>query len=103
MKKWGCLFICLTTRAIHIEVVPSLEAETGLTAITRFIARRILRDNGSKFFGAAKEMRDRINALNQSDIAKSLAQKDIRWKFTLLGLHILEDSKNVWSTAAKKQ
>ena len=58
MQNWCCLFICLTTRAVHIEVVPSLEAETGLTAITRFIARRILSDNGSKFLGTAKEMRD---------------------------------------------
>ena len=31
--------------------------------------------------GAAKEMRDCINAWNQSDIEKSLAQKDIKWKF----------------------
>ena len=31
--------------------------------------------------GAAKEMRGCINAWNQLDIEKSLAQKDIRWKF----------------------
>ena len=67
MKRWCCLFTCLTTRAVHIEVVPSLEAETCLTAITRFIARRgkpstILSDNGTNFVGAAKEMRDCINA-----------------------------------------
>ena len=86
MKRWCCLFTCLTTRAVHIEVVPSLEAETCLTAITRFIARRgkpatILSDNGTNFVGAAKEMRDCINAWNQSDIETSLAQKDIKWKF----------------------
>ena len=86
MKRWCCLFTCLTTRAVHIEVVPTLEAETCLTAITRFIARRsksatILSNNGTNFVGAAKEMRDCINAWNQSDIEKSLAQKDIKWKF----------------------
>ena len=26
MKSWYCLFTCLTTTAVHIEVVPSLEA-----------------------------------------------------------------------------
>ena len=72
MKRWCCLFTCLTTRAVHIEVVPSLEAETCLSAITRFIARRgklatIRSDNGTNFVGA-KEMRDCINAWNQSNI-----------------------------------
>ena len=90
MKSWCCLFTCLTTRAVHIEVVPSLEAETCLTAITRFIARRgkpatILSDNGTNFVDAAKEMRDCINAWNQSDIETSLAQKDIKWKFNPSG------------------
>ena len=86
MKRWCFLFTCLTTRAVHIEVVPSLEAETCLTAITRFIARRgkpatILSKNGTNLVGAAKEMRDCINAWNLSDIEMSLAQKDIKWKF----------------------
>ena len=39
MERWCCLFTCLTTRALHIEVVPSLEADACLAAITRFIAR----------------------------------------------------------------
>ena len=64
MKKWCCLFICLSTRAVHIKVVPSSEAATGLTTITRFIARRSLSDTGSKFLGAAKEMGDCNNAKN---------------------------------------
>ena len=38
-------------------------------------------DNGTNFVGAAKEMRDCINAWNQSDIENSLAQKEIKWKF----------------------
>ena len=85
MERWCCLFTSLTFRAVHIEVVPSLEAETCLTAITRFIARRgkpatILSDNGTNLVGAAKEMRDCINAWDQSDIETSLAQKDIKWK-----------------------
>ena len=40
MKRWYCLLTCLTTRAVHVEVVLSLEAEACLAAITRFIARR---------------------------------------------------------------
>ena len=86
MKRWCCLFTCLTTRAVHIDVVPSLEAEICSTAITRFIARSskpatILCDNGTNFVGAARKMRGCINAWNQSEIEKSLAEKDIKWNF----------------------
>ena len=61
MKCWCCLFRCLTTKAVHVEVVPSLDADSCLAAITRFIARRgkpiiILSDNGANFVGAAREM-----------------------------------------------
>ena len=31
---------CLTTTEVHIQVVPSLEAATCVTAMSRFIARR---------------------------------------------------------------
>ena len=80
----------MTTRAVHIVVVPSLEAETCLTAIIPFFARRgkpatILSNIGTNLAGAAKEMKNCINAWNQSNIEESLAQKEIKWKFNLPG------------------
>ena len=39
MKRCCCLFTCLTTRAVLVEVVPSLETDACLAAITRFIAQ----------------------------------------------------------------
>ena len=90
MKQWCCLFTCLTARAVQIEVVPSLEADACLAAITRFIARRgkpnvIFSDNGTTFVGEAREMREWIEAWNQSKIEQSLAQKQIKWKFNQPG------------------
>ena len=62
LKRWCCLFTCLTTRAVHIEVEQSLETESCLAEVTRFIARRgytntIISDNGTNFVGAANELR----------------------------------------------
>ena len=59
MKRWCCLFTCLTTRAVHIEVVRSLDTDSCLVAINRFIARRgkpttIISDNGTNFVGSAR-------------------------------------------------
>ena len=40
LKRWVCVFICLSTMAIHLEMVFSLDVHSCLSALTRFIARR---------------------------------------------------------------
>ena len=60
-KRWGFLFTCLTTRAIHIELVPSMDTSSCVMAIERFISRRgtpsiIWSDNGTNFVEAEKEL-----------------------------------------------
>ena len=62
LKRWRCLFTCLTTRAVHIDVAQPLDTESCLAAVTRFIARRgypstIISDNGTNFVGAANELK----------------------------------------------
>ena len=52
--------------------------------------------------GAAREMREWIEAWNQSDIEQSLAQKQIKWKFNPQELRILEVFGSEWSEAARK-
>ena len=39
-KTYIALFICCTTRACHLELVPELSADTFLLCLQRFIARR---------------------------------------------------------------
>ena len=66
LKRWCSLLVFLTTRAVHIEVAQSLDTESCLAAVTRFIARRsysniIISDNGTNFVGAANELKAFIN------------------------------------------
>ena len=54
LKRYGVLFTCLVTRAIHLEVANSLETDSYINALRRFICRRgpvrqMRSDNGSNF------------------------------------------------------
>lgn len=35
-KRWGCLFTCLATRAVHLELVNSLTTEAFINCLIRF-------------------------------------------------------------------
>lgn len=39
-KHWAVLFTCLTTRAIHIEVIESMDTSCSINALRRFLALR---------------------------------------------------------------
>lgn len=56
-KGYIVIFICLSTRAIHIEIVVDQTAESFIAAFRRFIGRRghvlhLYCDNGTNFVGA---------------------------------------------------
>ncbi|KAJ2953338.1 hypothetical protein O0L34_g928 [Tuta absoluta] len=84
-KRWGTLFTCLTTRAVHIELAASLSASSMILALRRFMTRRgqpavIFSDNGSNFVRADRELTEIWNECN--DGLKQYAEsKRIQWKF----------------------
>ena len=86
VKRYGCIFTCMNVRAVHIEIVHSLETDSFINALQRFVCRRgqpeeICSDNGTNFVGAERELRQAISKLNSSKVEKFLSQKSIQWKF----------------------
>ena len=84
IKRWGCIFTCMTTRACHLEVAPTLEADDFINTLRRFICRRgsvktICSDNGTNFIGAQREIKRAITE-NNARVAESLQQQDIEWR-----------------------
>ena len=62
LKKYGVMFTCLCSRAIHIEVAQSLETDSFILSLRRFIGRRgnihLMRsENGTNFAGTISELR----------------------------------------------
>lgn len=89
-SSYICLFVCMTTKAIHLELSSDLSTESFLLAFTRFIARRgpikdMHSDCGTNFVGAARL----LNPLDQFTQSKSfqdatqnhLAKQNICWYF----------------------
>lgn len=67
-KAYICLFICLTTKAIHIELVSDLSTDNFLNAFKRFLSRRgpvscMYSDNATNFIGAKNCLDDLYNFL----------------------------------------
>ena len=86
VKRWGAIFTCLNSRAVHLEVATSLETDCFINVFRRFINRRGLpkcmySDNGSNFVGAEREITTAIEDWNQKQIQDELLQKGCQWVF----------------------
>lgn len=86
VKRYGVIFTCFVLRAVHIELAASLDTDSFINALRRFIARRgqvkeLCSDNGTNFVGAERELRRSMELWNQSQIHEELLQRGIKWMF----------------------
>ncbi|KAK3712744.1 hypothetical protein QZH41_003350 [Actinostola sp. cb2023] len=86
VKRYGVLFTCLTIRAVHIEIAHSLDTDSFIHSVRRFIARRgqpleMRSDNGGNFVKGEKDLREAINIWNQQKIHSYLLQQNVKWTF----------------------
>lgn len=88
IKCYISLFVCLTTRAIHLEPVTSLSSDAFLATLRRFVARRgkpkdIYSDNGTNFQGANSELLElyRWMKSNQNSLIDRVNGEGINWHF----------------------
>ena len=85
-KRWCCLFTCMNTRAVHLELVQSMGTDDFIMCLRRFINRRgevteIRCDRGSNFVGAERELREGLEEWNQQQIDSELLQRGCKWIF----------------------
>lgn len=86
-KAYVAVFVCMATRAVHLELVSALTTEAFLAAFARFSNRRgrvesLRSDNGTNFEGASNEF-DAIIAEQHQEAAysQSMREKGIVWHF----------------------
>lgn len=89
-KGYVCLFVCMSTRAIHIELVSDLTSDAFLAALRSFVSRRgltstIFSDNATNFVGANGELEElrRLfeNEQHQKQLNEFCSSKGIEWRF----------------------
>lgn len=85
------MFVCFSTKAVHLELVSDITSAAFIAAFRRFTSRRglcahVYCDNGTNFVGADREMRKQLAACMQDDEWRSvLADSGTRFYFAPAG------------------
>ncbi|XP_017465091.1 PREDICTED: uncharacterized protein LOC108358328 isoform X2 [Rhagoletis zephyria] len=92
-KGYVCIFVCFSTRAIHLEGTSDLSTETFLGAFSRFISRRscpqqIFSDNGTNFVGAAANLKKEFKKFlttSRESLCNMYSHQEVSWNFIPAG------------------
>ena len=76
-KRWGVIFVCMATRAVHIETTDSLSTSSFINAYRRFVGcrgavRQLRSDRGSNFIGARSEIERALQQMDTDKIQREL-------------------------------
>jgi hypothetical protein len=75
-QTYAAIFVCMASKAIHIELVSDASSKALIAALTRFVTRRekcynLYSDNGTNFVRAKSE----LDALHKIDDYQKIYQK----------------------------
>ena len=79
VKSYICVFVSLSVKAVHLELVSDLTSEAFVSTFRRFIARRgkpslMWSDHGSHFVGAQKDFKHIIDFLEDQKTQGAISQ-----------------------------
>ncbi|KAL2082436.1 hypothetical protein ACEWY4_022254 [Coilia grayii] len=84
-KRWAMLFCCMSSRAVHIEVIASMDTSSCINALRRFFAirgpaKQLRSDCGTNFIGACRELGMNTNQPDMT-VQRYLYQHGCSWVF----------------------
>ncbi|XP_049865557.1 uncharacterized protein LOC126366489 [Pectinophora gossypiella] len=85
VKVYIAIFVCFSTKAIHLELVGDLTSNNYLLALRRFMSRRgkpvsIYSDNGTSFVGASNDLSQFLLDSGNS-LSENVANEGINFRF----------------------
>lgn len=85
-KCWIAIFVCMITRAVHIDLVTDNTSMAFIMCFERFIARRghcnrLYSDNGTNFKGAYKELKIAFKQWHKPETRDMINKHGTDWIF----------------------
>ena len=85
-KRYIALFVCHSSRAVHLEVLHSLTTDSYINGFMRFIARRgevkqLVLDQGTNLRGSERELTKALREWNEADVEKKFQQIGTEFRF----------------------
>lgn len=90
VKAYVCVFVAMSVKAVHLELVSDLTSTAFIACLRRFVARRgkpskIWSDHGSNFIGACRELTELVEFLEtqktKDDVSNFCTSQGIDWSF----------------------
>ena len=87
-KRYGVVFTCLASRAVHIEVIDDMSTDTFINSLRCFVAirgpvRSIVCDRGSNFVGASNELKRAAKEINYDLVKNTLSYENCDFFFNV--------------------
>ena len=101
LKRYGALFTCMASRAVHIVVAQTLETGSFISAIHRFICRRgpirqLQSDQGTNFVGAQRELQTALEEMDNERIGRELQRYDCDWFHFKMNVPLASHMAGTW-------
>ncbi|XP_073820626.1 uncharacterized protein [Musca autumnalis] len=105
-KGYVCVFVCFSTKAVHLEAASDLTSSSFLATFYRFIGRRgcpktIFSDNGTNFVGASHELEKDFRTFireSRDTVCSALGYEELTWQFIPAGAPHMG---GLWEAAVK--
>ena len=106
MNRYGVLFTCMASRAIHLEIATSLTTDSFLNAYRRFVCRRgpiqqLRSDQGTNFVGAKNELEAALHEMNHNKIQRELLKDNCDWFAWKMNVPHASHMGGVWERQIK--
>ena len=101
VKRYGALYTCLSSRAIHIEVVYSLSTDSFIMSLRRLVGRRsnvriIRSENRSNLVGASTELTRAYQEMDHIKIDNLLKENGGEWMIWKRNPPLSSNMGGVW-------